>query len=178
MNAINWASLRDIGLSWIISPGLAGISSGLLYITLKYSVLRKQDAFMAGLRQIPLIYGGCLAVNVALMTYQILRLTSYNDPDTKQVYLPVISVAAGIVTALVTFGLSKKWLVPWLNRHVERKVVQVYQPLAATSPIQTDQNMNASAFLSTRSPDLNGDPPLQQPESSTAAMINCTLNLN
>ncbi|VDK80560.1 unnamed protein product [Litomosoides sigmodontis] len=114
---IQWWTIFNIGVSWIISPLLSGIVSSVLYIVVDFTVIRRRNPFESGLLVLPYFYWFCIAFNTFAVSFQgskVLHLAS----------LPfglclLISIAVATVGALIVRFL----MIPQLRKWIEKKEV-------------------------------------------------------
>ena len=114
LRGIRWWMVGQIALSWVTSPLLSGLVSGLLYLAVDFSVLRRKEPLEAGLRIMPIFYFFCIAFNCLTISYQGSKLIGL---ETIPLWLATaISLAAGLVAALAVHYLLKPKLTSWIHR--------------------------------------------------------------
>jgi len=67
---IQWWEIGRIVASWVVSPLMSGIISGVLYLIVDIAVLRRRHPMKAGLKAMPIFYFFCLAFNTFAVSYQ------------------------------------------------------------------------------------------------------------
>ncbi|CEF61801.1 Phosphate transporter family-containing protein [Strongyloides ratti] len=117
---IEWNTIGNIALSWILSPILSGIISGILYIIVDHVVLRTSDPFKNGLKLLPIFYFCCISFNSFAVIYQgskILHLSSL------PIYLAIpVSLGIGFIAALIVKYILRPRILRWISNLEETKV--------------------------------------------------------
>ncbi|XP_069781775.1 sodium-dependent phosphate transporter 2 isoform X2 [Narcine bancroftii] len=67
--SVRWIQLIKIVASWFISPLLSGIMSGVLFILIRFFILKKEDPVPNGLRALPLFYAATVGINTFSILY-------------------------------------------------------------------------------------------------------------
>uniref|UniRef100_A0A0K0F386 Phosphate transporter n=1 Tax=Strongyloides venezuelensis TaxID=75913 RepID=A0A0K0F386_STRVS len=119
-DGIQWKTIGNIALSWILSPLLSGIISAILYIIVDHLVLRTDDSFKSGLTFLPVFYFFCLAFNSFAVIFQgskILHLSSL------PIYVAIpVALGIGLLAALAVQYILKPRILRWINDTQETKV--------------------------------------------------------
>uniref|UniRef100_A0A0K0E155 Phosphate transporter n=1 Tax=Strongyloides stercoralis TaxID=6248 RepID=A0A0K0E155_STRER len=117
---IEWKTIGNIALSWLLSPILSGIISGILYIIVDHTVLRTSNPFNNGLKLLPIFYFCCIAFNSFAVVYQgskILHLSSL------PIHLAIIlALTLGFIAALVVRYILRPRILRWISDNDETKV--------------------------------------------------------
>jgi PiT family inorganic phosphate transporter/sodium-dependent phosphate transporter len=118
-SAVTWrwtrGSISQIAASWLISPILSAAISAILFATLKYSVLERQDSFKKALRAIPFYLAFTGAILALFITIEAPGAPSLED------------LGAGVACAIVlgTFvgvlAFSYAFFMPYFHRVVVLK---------------------------------------------------------
>ncbi|OXB54467.1 hypothetical protein ASZ78_016506 [Callipepla squamata] len=66
---VQWMQLVKIVASWFISPLLSGLMSGVLFVLIRFFILKKEDPVPNGLRALPVFYAATIAINVFSIMY-------------------------------------------------------------------------------------------------------------
>lgn len=125
---IKWVTLGEIVASWFISPILSGTISVVIFLAIRYVVLRAKDPQQRGRLLLPFFFGFTVLLNIFSIVIDGPELLKLNNlPVWASV---VISVAAGLATGTVIQLL----LVP----RVERKQKETSAELDARPPTPPD----------------------------------------
>lgn len=114
--SVRWVQLIKIVASWFISPLLSGIMSGVLFILIRFFILKKEDPVPNGLRALPLFYAATVGINAFSILYTgapLLGLDMFPVWATVLISLGGASLAGLVVWLLVC---------PWMKRKIESKL--------------------------------------------------------
>ncbi|XP_072491156.1 sodium-dependent phosphate transporter 2 isoform X2 [Notamacropus eugenii] len=112
---VQWMELVKIVASWFISPLLSGFMSGVLFVLIRISILKKEDPVPNGLRALPLFYAATIAINV----FSIM----YTGAPVLGLVLPMWAIALISFGVAIVFAIFV-WLVvcPWMKRKIAGKL--------------------------------------------------------
>jgi len=68
-NGINWWTIMNIAISWVVSPAMAGAVSVMFYLFIKYTCLKRDNPFDASVKMLPIFYWFALTVNLFSVLY-------------------------------------------------------------------------------------------------------------
>ncbi|MDZ3822173.1 MAG: inorganic phosphate transporter [Pseudoxanthomonas sp.] len=103
--AVKWAKVGTIVMSWVVSPLLAGIVAFLIFRTVQWLILDREDPLAQAKRWVP-VYMFFAAFNISLVTL-LKGLTHIGlDLDTRQTYL--LSAAIGVAIAVLGWALIRR----------------------------------------------------------------------
>jgi phosphate/sulfate permease len=107
-----WTGFGKIAASWFISPVVAGATASLIYLSIKFLVLERENSFERGLQIIPLYFGLTAVINVFYIVYK-------GSPGLKLKNLPigpVLGISFGVAAVVVVFCLF--FYIPFLKRRI------------------------------------------------------------
>ncbi|XP_072373119.1 sodium-dependent phosphate transporter 2 isoform X2 [Scyliorhinus torazame] len=115
-HSVQWIQLVKIVASWFISPLLSGAMSGILFILIRYFILKKEDPVPNGLRALPLFYAATVWINTFSILYTGAPLLGL---DTLPIWATaLISLGGALVCAVIVWLL----VCPWMKRKIESKL--------------------------------------------------------
>ncbi|XP_069781738.1 sodium-dependent phosphate transporter 2 isoform X1 [Narcine bancroftii] len=114
--SVRWIQLIKIVASWFISPLLSGIMSGVLFILIRFFILKKEDPVPNGLRALPLFYAATVGINTFSILYTGAPMLGL---DVFPIWAMVlITLGGALLSALVVWLL----VCPWMKRKIESKL--------------------------------------------------------
>ncbi|KAF9080175.1 hypothetical protein BGX23_002545, partial [Mortierella sp. AD031] len=113
VDGIQWGGIRNIVLSWVISPVAAGFVCSLFFLFTKHVVLKHDDSFRRGLIAIPAYFGVAIMINIF---YIIFKGAPASNLRTASIGIPV-GIAVG--TGFVVFLWCLFFLSPFLRRKIQ-----------------------------------------------------------
>lgn len=116
--SVRWIQLVKIVASWFISPLLSGIMSGVLFILIRFFILKKEDPVPNGLRALPLFYAATVGINTFSILYTGAPLLGLHTLPIWAMVL--ITFGGALLSALVVWLL----VCPWMKRKIESKLAQ------------------------------------------------------
>uniref|UniRef100_A0A493U148 Phosphate transporter n=1 Tax=Anas platyrhynchos platyrhynchos TaxID=8840 RepID=A0A493U148_ANAPP len=112
---VQWMQLVKIVASWFISPLLSGLMSGVLFVLIRFFILKKEDPVPNGLRALPVFYAATIAINV----FSIM----YTGAPVLGLVLPMWAIALiSIGVSLVFAVLVWIFVCPWMKRKIESRL--------------------------------------------------------
>ncbi|XP_067886441.1 sodium-dependent phosphate transporter 2 isoform X3 [Heterodontus francisci] len=102
--------------SWFISPLLSGAMSGVLFILIRFFILKKDDPVPNGLRALPLFYAATVGINTFSILYTGAPLLGL---DTLPFWaIALITLGGALLCAVIVWLL----VCPWMKRKIESKL--------------------------------------------------------
>ncbi|XP_050800969.1 sodium-dependent phosphate transporter 2 isoform X2 [Gopherus flavomarginatus] len=112
---VQWMQLVKIVASWFISPLLSGLMSGMLFLLIRFLILKKEDPVPNGLRALPAFYAATVAINVFSVMYA--------GAPVLGLVLPIwIIVLTSFGIAIVFAVLVWIFVCPWMKRKIESRL--------------------------------------------------------
>lgn len=105
MHAVHWQTVGYIAISWISSPAIAGILAYLLFISIKRSILGKENPLPAAQRYIP-VYLFLVGIVLAMMT--TLKIVNHFHLYNKEMRFFLVLLTAFII---LTIGVWRMKLI-------------------------------------------------------------------
>ncbi|CAA0112205.1 Low-affinity inorganic phosphate transporter 1 [BD1-7 clade bacterium] len=68
VNSIEWSKVAQIGASWITSPIIAGMVAFLMYRSVRWLIIDKEDVYQAAMRYVP-VYMFIMGFIIAMVTF-------------------------------------------------------------------------------------------------------------
>lgn len=122
-SSISWGwskgSVSQIAASWLIAPLIACGFSAILFLTLKFSVLDRQDSFKWAMRLIPFYLAFTGAVLALFIVIELPDAESLEEFGAGKVVGIVLGVFAGVLAIAYTF------FVPYFHRRLVLKDARV-----------------------------------------------------
>ncbi|GCC29797.1 sodium-dependent phosphate transporter 2 isoform X1 [Chiloscyllium punctatum] len=117
-HSVRWIQLIKIVASWFISPLLSGAMSGLLFVLIRFFILKKDDPVPNGLRALPLFYAATVGINAFSILFTGAPLLGL---DTLPFWaIIVITLGGALLCAIIVWLL----VCPWMKRKIENKLKQ------------------------------------------------------
>ncbi|CAD5223488.1 unnamed protein product [Bursaphelenchus okinawaensis] len=136
---IDWSVVYRIMASWVISPVLSACISGVMYILLDITVLRRKDALKNGLILLPFFYFFCIAFNTFNVVFQGSKILGLESVDL--VWALIISAIAGGLAALFCQFVLRPMLLNYINKddkpQSKATVVPIDNDIVKPTPIDT-----------------------------------------
>lgn len=127
--AINWDNIKDVIISWFVSPGLSGVFALVLFLCVRTFVLRANDSTRAALIFYPILIAFCVGVN----TYYFI----YKGASRFKGDVPEEGLGAGISIAVgVGVGLFLKFI--FVDMYLKKKLAARAEAAAAPKDIELD----------------------------------------
>ncbi|XP_067886440.1 sodium-dependent phosphate transporter 2 isoform X2 [Heterodontus francisci] len=115
-HSVRWIQLIKIVASWFISPLLSGAMSGVLFILIRFFILKKDDPVPNGLRALPLFYAATVGINTFSILYTGAPLLGL---DTLPFWaIALITLGGALLCAVIVWLL----VCPWMKRKIESKL--------------------------------------------------------
>lgn len=115
---ITWAwksgSVSQVAASWVIAPAIAAAFSALIFATVKYSVLDRQDSFKWAMRLIPVYIATTAAILALFLIVEAPAAGDLEDFGTGQIVGIILGIFAGVFAVVYVF------FIPFF----ERKLIQ------------------------------------------------------
>lgn len=112
-DAIQWDGIRNIVLSWVVSPVAAGVVCAIFFMFTRYVVLQHDNSFQRGLLAIPAYFGVALTIQVF---YIIFKGAPSSSLKSAAIGIPVgIAVGVGAFVYLWCFFFLR----PFLRRKIQ-----------------------------------------------------------
>ncbi|KAG0043611.1 hypothetical protein BGZ83_011212 [Gryganskiella cystojenkinii] len=114
-NAVKWAGIGTIVLSWLISPLVAGAVTALIFTITRFFILKHKDSLKRGLTAIPYYFAVTIFINVFYIIFK-------GSPGLSLSKLPlgaIIGISLGI--AVVVFLWCNFFLKVYLQRKLENE---------------------------------------------------------
>jgi sodium-dependent phosphate transporter len=141
---IEWAPFSKILISWITSPGIAGVVGALIFLSTKYTVLNHENSLQRGLTAIPFYFMFTLSLltfYVVLKAPKGIDLTKAANQTPKNFAMAFgISLGLGVVVVgIFCYG----FLVPYFRRLlVEEEDLKWYHVFYTPFVPKQSKNMN------------------------------------
>ncbi|XP_043575781.1 sodium-dependent phosphate transporter 2 isoform X1 [Chiloscyllium plagiosum] len=117
-HSVRWIQLIKIVASWFISPLLSGAMSGLLFVLIRFFILKKDDPVPNGLRALPLFYAATVGINAFSILFTGAPMLGL---DTLPFWaIIVITLGGALLCAIIVWLL----VCPWMKRKIENKLKQ------------------------------------------------------
>eukprot|EP00112_Aurelia_sp_Birch-Aquarium-sp1_P016068 Seg3607.4 transcript_id=Seg3607.4/GoldUCD/mRNA.D3Y31 product="Sodium-dependent phosphate transporter 1" protein_id=Seg3607.4/GoldUCD/D3Y31 len=133
LDGIQWNKFGLIAASWVVSPLMSGIVSSVIFIIIRFFILRKENSFEVGLKFLPLFYAVTLGINLFSIFYKGSHLLGFDK-------IPLYGVLILTFGGGILCGLGVKFLlVPWLHRRILNEFNESKEPIvqyAANSEIK------------------------------------------
>mmetsp|Transcript_2026 Transcript_2026/g.4666 ORF Transcript_2026/g.4666 Transcript_2026/m.4666 type:complete len:532 (-) Transcript_2026:46-1641(-) len=108
-----WEGVGKIVASWFISPVLSGTIAAIVYLTIKFLVLKHENSFQRGLRFTPVF---CFLVFGTIAAFVVFK----GSPALKLDALPFSTTIPVVIAIAFFFGIvGLVCLSPWLERTLE-----------------------------------------------------------
>lgn len=113
-NAVDWSwsGVGGIIASWFLSPLISGIIAGIIYMLIKYCVLKRQNPVKWGLVTVPIFFFLTTWIEAFYIIYKGAPGTNAKKLDIGT----IMGIAFGIGGFFLLFALF--FVVPWLRRRV------------------------------------------------------------
>ncbi|XP_041042050.1 sodium-dependent phosphate transporter 2 isoform X1 [Carcharodon carcharias] len=139
-HSVRWIQLIKIVASWFISPLLSGAMSGILFVLIRFFILKKEDPVPNGLRALPLFYAATIGINTFSIMYTGAPLLGL---DTLPLWaIALITLGGALVCALVVWLL----VCPWLKRKIEGKLKQSVLSRISDESLDKSQDEETPVF--------------------------------
>ncbi|XP_020365580.2 sodium-dependent phosphate transporter 2 isoform X1 [Rhincodon typus] len=117
-HSVRWMQLIKIVASWFISPLLSGAMSGLLFVLIRFFILKKDDPVPNGLRALPLFYAATVGINTFSILFTGAPLLGLDSLPFWAII--VITLGGALLCAIIVWLL----VCPWMKRKIESKLKQ------------------------------------------------------
>lgn len=113
-DSIKWADIGGIVGSWFLSPVLAGLMAGSLFVLVRKFILRDPNS----LERAFIFYPGLISITIAVNVFFVMYKGPFkNVQDTVPYWQGIlIAIGGGLVTAIVLHFVA----VPWLRNRVQK----------------------------------------------------------
>ncbi|KAF8931575.1 phosphate-repressible phosphate permease [Dissophora ornata] len=153
-NAVKWAGVGTIVLSWVISPLIAGLVTAAIFLVTRFLILKHQDSLKRGLTAIPFYFAITIFINVFYIIFK-------GSPGLSLSELPIgaiIGISFGIAVAV--FLWCNFFLKVYLRRKLEneeplRWYHSFYIPAVSTRT-KAPENLEESSAVNEKSLKING----------------------
>ncbi|KAI6237473.1 Phosphate transporter [Aphelenchoides besseyi] len=122
LRGIQWMEIVRIIASWFVSPLLSGIISAILYLIVDHLVLRKPQPLVSGLRVLPVFYFFCISFICFAVSYQGSKILGFSSMPLWMAF--TVSIALGLVVALIIHFFVKPRLVGWIERRNTHMIIE------------------------------------------------------
>ncbi|KAF8949099.1 hypothetical protein BGZ52_006123 [Haplosporangium bisporale] len=112
-DGVQWEGIRNIVLSWVVSPVAAGVVCAIFFMFTRYVVLQHDNSFERGLIAIPAYFGVALTIQVF---YIIFKGAPSSSLKSASIGIPVgIALGVGALVYLWCFFFLR----PFLRRRIQ-----------------------------------------------------------
>ncbi|KAL0083060.1 solute carrier family 20 [Phycomyces blakesleeanus] len=159
-NAVDWSwgGVSKIIASWFISPIIAGCVSAVIYLSVKYTVLRREDSFKWGLRSVPVYFFITTVIEAFYIIYKGAPGTDAAKMSTGTIV--GISFAVGTFFAFFAWFFVCNWLKRRIKGHEDLKWYHVFiSPFLSKRPTlqQADPELHAPTTTGAVPPQIGED---------------------
>lgn len=116
---IAWAwesgSVSQVAASWVIAPAIAAALSALVFATIKYSVLDRQDSFKWAMRLIPVYIAATAAILALFLIVEAPAAGELEDYGAGQIVGIILGIFAGVSVIVYVFFM------PFFERKLIKK---------------------------------------------------------
>lgn len=158
-DGINWSTIRNIVISWVASPALAGFFSVIFYLLIKYTVLNREYPFDASINMMPIFYFVAILINSFSILYD----------GSKYLHLDTLS---WWVVALISLAISSVVAVSmqvWGRKAVRESVLKSMAALNSES--KNDLNSVSMAKIAVGTNGISKEPTMNTTASQVRIKI-------
>jgi len=119
---IQWMEIAKIVISWFVSPILSGILSSIMFLIIKYTVLKKEFPMEPALCSLPFLFGSTVIINVFSVLYG--GLPMFGLPNIPLWINFVTSFATGILTGIIVFFCARPLIRKRVLKRIEKERIR------------------------------------------------------
>jgi sodium-dependent phosphate transporter len=148
-SAINASEFWKIILSWVVSPGVAGVLASIFYLITKYTVMKAENSLQRGLRFIPLFFMFTIAICTFFVINKApkgidLSKAANSTPENWRTVLLISILGGGLFVGLYVW----LFIVPYFQRMlVEEEDLRWYHMFYIRCVPKQGKNPNLEAWL-------------------------------
>lgn len=144
VDAVKWTKVSEIVASWFISPALAGVIGAILFLTVKFLVMRKENPYARAKFAVPIYYFLCFLLVSMFIFYKgspRIKGASKNLPEYAKF---LISFGIALLAAAIGWAYLKYKVFPHIEATPEMNKIYGVDEQGNHGPIESDQERSST----------------------------------